>query len=128
MSHAEPIYSSLGAHPALGEIVDIFVGEVPNRIETLLSQAAANDWETLGRTAHQLKGAFGSYGFDELTPSAKRLETAAREGLHEEEILSALDDMIAMCRRLQPGTPRTGGCDAANAAPSAGDRHLLSGG
>ena len=108
MSHAEPIYSSLGADPLLGEIVKIFVEEIPSRVETLVSQAAADDWEALGRTAHQLKGAFGSHGFDQLTLTAKRLETAAREDSPEEEnILQALDELIGMCKRLQPGTPET---------------------
>ena len=55
MSHVEPIYSSLAADPVLGEIVEIFVEEIPSRIETLVSQAAADDWEALGRTAQDRK-------------------------------------------------------------------------
>ncbi len=101
----EPIYSSLATDPVLGEIVEMFVDEVPARIETLLSQAAADDWEALGRTAHQLKGAFGSHGFNELTPAAKNLESAARGGLPEEQILEALDELVGMAKRLQNGTP-----------------------
>lgn len=73
MPHVESIYSSLAADPVLGEIVEIFLEEIPSRIETLVSQAAAGDWEALGRTAHQLKGAFGSHGFDQLTPKALSL-------------------------------------------------------
>lgn len=108
MSHVEPIYSNLGSDPVLGEIVEIFVEEIPSRVETLLSQAAADDWEALGRTAHQLKGAFGSHGFNQLTPKALSLEKAAREDSPEEEnILQALDELIGMCKRLQPGTPET---------------------
>ena len=117
MSGVEPIYSDLAADPILGEIVEIFLEEIPARIDTLVSQAAADDREALGRTAHQLKGAFGSHGFDQLTPSAKRLETAAREGLPEEELSRALNELVGMCQRLRRGTPE-------NVAPGATDENL----
>jgi HPt (histidine-containing phosphotransfer) domain-containing protein len=105
MLPTEPIYSSLGADPVLGELVESFVEVIPTRIETLGAQATARDWDALGRTAHQLKGALGSYGFDGVGPVAKRLETAARQGQPEAQILAALDELVATCRRLQPGTP-----------------------
>ena len=115
MSHVEPIYSSLGADPVLGEIVEVFVDEIPSRIEGLVSQAAAEDWEALGRTAHQLKGAFGSYGFDQLTPNALCLEKAARERQPEEQIREALDDLIGMCKRVRSGIPVSTSLDSGNA-------------
>ena len=101
MPRVEPIRSSLAADPVLGEIVEIFVEETPSRIDALLSQAAAEDWEALARTAHQLAGAFGGHGFNQLTPFAKRLEIAARQTLPKEQILTVLDELVGMCRRMQ---------------------------
>ena len=101
MAATEPIYSSLGSDPVLGEIVEIFVAEMPARIETLASQAAAGDFASLERTAHQLKGAFGSHGFGQLTPIAFRLEEATRQAGSEEPIRSALNELIAMCERIR---------------------------
>ncbi len=117
MSHAEPIYSSLATDPVLGEIVELFVDEIPDRIGTLKLQATAKDWDGLGRTAHQLKGALGSHGFHEGTPAAKMLETAVRDELPESRILEALDEMIDLCRRLTAGTP-----PAANSEKTPSDR------
>lgn len=100
------IHSSLAADPDLGELAELFVEEMPDRTRTLLEQAEERDWSRLARTAHQLKGAAGSYGFDQITPYAKDLELAAREGTDEQQILGALNDLIEICNRARAGTPR----------------------
>jgi PAS domain S-box-containing protein len=99
------VYSHLAADPDLGAIVDLFVREMPDRINALDAQAKSRNWNQLAETAHQIKGAAGSYGFDEITPCAARLETAAREAQQEEQILSALDELLAICRRVRSGKP-----------------------
>ena len=105
-SQTELLYSSLGGDPDLGEIVTLFVEEMPNRVATLLSQLETSDWEGLRRTAHQLKGAAGSYGFDVLTPSAAQLEDALRENEPEEQIRRAVDELVGMCGRARSGAPQ----------------------
>ena len=62
------VHSSLAADPDLCDLVDRFIQEMPDRINALESQARSRDWQQLSRTAHQLKGAAGSYGFAALTP------------------------------------------------------------
>ena len=81
----EYVYSRLAGDPDLREIVDLFVEEMPERV--------APCWTNLGpglggprRTAHQLKGAAGSYGFDAISPCAGRVEAAVRDGEPEERI------------------------------------------
>ena len=103
---SSPVYSRLAEDPVLGELVDLFAQEMPNRINTLEVQAKSRDWSQLARTAHQLKGAAGSYGFDAITPSAARLEFAARDAQQEETILLAFDELLSLCRRVCGGTPR----------------------
>ncbi len=88
----------------LGELVEMFVQEMPDRIASLVNQAAERDWAQLARTAHQLKGAAGSYGFNEITPSAAKLEAMARNGEQEEAILAACQDLLGLCRRIRAGT------------------------
>lgn len=100
------VYSSLAADPDLGELVEMFVEEMPARINALETQARSRDWQQLTRTAHQLKGAAGSYGFHAVTPCALRLETAAKECGQEEGILQALEELLDLCRRLRCGLPR----------------------
>ena len=102
----EFLYSSLGGDPDLGEIVTLFAEEMPNRVAKLLDQLEASDWEGLRRTAHQLKGAAGSYGFDAITPCAARLEGTVRQGGAEEQIHAGVEELIDLCCRVRGGTPQ----------------------
>jgi HPt (histidine-containing phosphotransfer) domain-containing protein len=99
----DPIYSTLGCDPDLAELVDWFVGEVPNRLASLRQSFDAHDWSELGRLAHQIKGAAGSYGFPAVTPIAARLESAAKSAEPEDQILTALDELTTICCRLRSG-------------------------
>jgi signal transduction histidine kinase/CheY-like chemotaxis protein/HPt (histidine-containing phosphotransfer) domain-containing protein len=98
-------YSPLAADPDLSELVDVFVQEMPDRINALDAQAKSRDWNQLAQTAHQIKGAAGCYGFGEIMPCAARLEAAAREAQQEQQILSALDELLSLCRRVRSGKP-----------------------
>ena len=102
---AELLYSSLAADPDLGELVEMFVDEMPNRIAAMSEQMGTSELDKLRRTAHQIKGAAGSYGFDQITPHAMRLEYALRGGEPEERIHEALDELIDVCRRARAGMP-----------------------
>ena len=102
------IYSTLASDPDFGELVDMFVQDIPDRISTLETQAQNSDWQQLTRTAHQLKGSAGSYGFAAITPYAARLESAAKEGQEEEEILASLGELLDICRRVRAGLPQAG--------------------
>jgi histidine phosphotransfer protein HptB len=103
--NTEFLYSRLAADADLGEIVDMFVEEMPTRVATILEQVDAMDWESLRRTAHQLKGAAGSYGFDIISPSAGRVESAIRDGEPEERIRETVQELIVLCQRARGGQP-----------------------
>jgi len=102
----EPLYSCLGADPDLGEIVDLFVNEMPGRIAALEDLLANSDWEGLRRAAHQLKGSAGSYGFDPISPCAAVLEEAVRNGQPEQQVHRCTADLVDMCRRARGGAPQ----------------------
>ena len=103
---SEPLYSRLGGDKDLGDIVTMFVDEMPDRLATLTATLETGDLESVGRTAHQLKGAAGSYGFDEITPFAAQLEAAVRDGGTEEAIRQAADELIGICQRVRDGAPQ----------------------
>ncbi len=102
---AEPLYSDLGSDPDLAELVEMFVEELPDRVALVLDQLDASDWEGLRRTAHQLRGAAGSYGFSPISASAGRLEQALSEEEPEAKIRDTADAVIGICRRARAGTP-----------------------
>ena len=95
-----PIYSLLADDPDLHEIVKMFIEEMPTRINQLINEFIAKNWGELERTAHQLRGAAGSYGFVEVTPTAGKLEQSLKENLPEEEIQQLLTELIELCRRM----------------------------
>ncbi len=100
-----PIYSTLGADPDLGELVEMFVEEMPERVAQLSDAFQAGHLDELARCAHQLKGASGSYGFDQMTSVAGQLESAVKEGDSSEEIQSALQQLANLCQRARAGSP-----------------------
>jgi HPt (histidine-containing phosphotransfer) domain-containing protein len=106
---AECIYSRLGGDPDLGDIVGMFVEELPKRVTALLDHLSKGDWEGLQRGAHQIKGAAGSYGFDSISPVAGRLELAVRNGEPEDKIRVALAELSDLCGRARYGQPPSGG-------------------
>jgi histidine phosphotransfer protein HptB len=99
------IYSRLAPDPDLCDIVDLFVEEMPDRIAALLTQLQSADIEGLRRTAHQLKGAAGSYGFDSISPAAARVESAIRDGEDEERLHETVQDLVSLCQCVRPGVP-----------------------
>ncbi|MCC9609476.1 Hpt domain-containing protein [Blastopirellula sp. JC732] len=105
-SLSEPLYSDLGNDPDLAEIVEMFVDEMPDRIESMLGCVDRSDWEGLGRIAHQLKGAAGSYGFGQITPYAAQLEHDCRHDASEEEMINSFRELAGVCRRIRSGAPQ----------------------
>ena len=102
----EPLYSSFGGDPDLGELVDLFVSNIPQRIDQLLADVAGGNWSEVQRTAHQLKGAAGSYGFPQITFAAAALETSLLEGEPEMRLLRELHELLDLCGRARSGPPR----------------------
>lgn len=100
------LYSTLADDPDMGELVELFVDELPARIAALTAAFAAGDVETLGRCAHQLKGAAGSYGFDAMTPALLRLEQAARQGQPQNELQPLLEEVTSLSLRIRSGLPQ----------------------
>lgn len=95
------LISSLASDPDLGDLVDLFVCELPDRVRALQTAWERADRDGVGRFAHQLKGAAGSYGFGQLTPALKQLELLAREHGSEEEIELALQEVTQLCARVR---------------------------
>lgn len=106
LSTEKVLYSEFGLDPDLGEIVELFVQEMPDRVATLLDCLGAGDREGLRRVAHQLKGAAGSYGFQSISPCAADVENRIRQGAPEEQIRQGVDILVEMCRCVRAGGPQ----------------------
>lgn len=80
----QPIRSSLANDPDMAEILALFIGDAPEKIERLRRALRSHDNEEIRTFAHQLKGAAAGYGFEELSKLARDLETAAKENSFQE--------------------------------------------
>ena len=101
----EPLYSRLAEDADLGDIVELFVQELPDRVSNVLDRLDAADREGLRRLAHQLKGAAGSHGFDPISQAAARVEDAIRASQPEAEIRRFVQVLVELCRRARTGAP-----------------------
>lgn len=100
---SEAIYSSLADDPCMGELVEMYIEEMPARIAALEQAFASGDREALRTVAHQMRGAAGSYGFETMTVSAGILETAIHAGESPEAVQRAFGELISACRRIRAG-------------------------
>jgi HPt (histidine-containing phosphotransfer) domain-containing protein len=88
-------------------LVEMFVRDMPTRIDQMQSYAEAGNWKEVQRIAHQLKGAAGSYGFNQVTPYAACVETLIRQQQPEDQVLEAVVSLVTVCRRMRSGAPGT---------------------
>jgi HPt (histidine-containing phosphotransfer) domain-containing protein len=98
------LYSSLAFDADLAPLVDLFVEDLPDRAELLLDRLQVSDFEGLRRLAHQMSGAAGSYGFQEITTEAAVLEDAIIRGATEEDLAASVNSLIDLLRRARRGT------------------------
>jgi signal transduction histidine kinase/CheY-like chemotaxis protein len=76
------------------QLAAVFVAGVPDTLSELDQALTSGDWERLRRSAHTLKGLFGTFAAPNAQADAKRLEAAAAAGEAD------------ACGRLAPGVRR----------------------
>ena len=64
-------------------LVPRFMTNRKKEVTTMQAALTAQDFETVRKVAHGMKGAGGSYGFDRITEIAATIEQAAKEGVGE---------------------------------------------
>lgn len=97
-----PLVSTLASDPDMVELVEFFVEEIDERINTIQATAQADDMVGLRTVAHQLKGAAGGYGFEPISNTAAELERlidATEADKVSEAIQQQVDELIGLCRR-----------------------------
>ncbi|MBL4886042.1 MAG: Hpt domain-containing protein [Planctomycetaceae bacterium] len=95
----EPVYSAFADDPDFAELVEFFVDAIPERCEMLQENHRQNKSDELRTIAHQLKGAGGGYGFDDLSAHAARLEQACKDN-DVEAVGESLDVLLGYMSRI----------------------------
>jgi len=99
----DELYSTLGSDPDLGPMVDLYVDEMPERINTMIRCLETGDWQGLRRAAHYLRGA-GCYGFDTITPEASRLVAVLHDESDQAAIRRSVHRLVDLCSRIRGGS------------------------
>jgi HPt (histidine-containing phosphotransfer) domain-containing protein len=69
-----------GEPDVLAEILQLFVAEVPRKIQLLQSALTAGDAPQVARAAHSLKGSSGNIGANALYDVCRRIDDLAKTG------------------------------------------------
>ena len=87
-----PLHSEFERDPDLRDLVILFVDDLENRAESIRIAHQNEDFPTLRRLAHQIKGSAGGYGFHPIGDAAGRLEY---------ELLGDQADMPTISQRVE---------------------------
>ncbi|MFW6133043.1 MAG: PAS domain S-box protein [Planctomycetota bacterium] len=100
-SPPDVLTSDFADDPDMAELVSDFVDRLGERIKAMHAALEHEQWERLGRSAHQLKGAGGGYGYPAVSEAAARLEEAATGGDREasRRRLGELEGLAAAAQR-----------------------------
>ena len=80
-------------------ILDVYLSDIPVRLQSLRSAAAADDFELITRTAHSIKGASANIGALRVAELARRVELAASDDeLPSGAVLRALEEEFERLR------------------------------
>lgn len=99
-----PLHSTFADDPEMRELVEMFVQEMPERIEAIRTAFNTAEMTRLKTLSHQLKGASAGYGFAPLGEAAGKVEDAVRSAPDElSAIRERVDELLEMCRRVTFG-------------------------
>jgi HPt (histidine-containing phosphotransfer) domain-containing protein len=94
------IHSSLASDVDFANLVQEFVYELPVRQKAIRDFMASGDLEGVRRTIHQLRGACGGYGFQQLTNAAGEIEDKLRAGATLTNVTAILMDFTSSLSRV----------------------------
>lgn len=96
-----PLVSEFADDADMLELVEMFVSELPERVSALQNALKAQDIANLARTAHQLKGAAGGYGFPTITDAAAELEKCAKAADQIDKLAQEVKNVADLCTRAR---------------------------
>lgn len=96
------VTSEYAGDPDLADILNDFVNGLPQKLQLMREAHASQDFSTLQRLAHQLKGAGGGYGYPALTQVCRMLEEESQKS-DPEALTLLLNDMDRLTQAIVRG-------------------------
>jgi CheY-like chemotaxis protein len=94
------IFSSLGHQPRMKPIIAEFVNGLEQSSRQMLDMLRRNELQDLCRAIHQLRGAAGGYGFDQVTELAAKAEMSIRASAAIEVIATQTQELLDVIKRI----------------------------
>ncbi|HVJ68069.1 MAG TPA: response regulator [Caulifigura sp.] len=95
------IRSEFADDPDMTEVVAEFVDNLPIRMADLTKSLERQDLPAVQRSLHQLKGAGGGYGFNEITSTAASAELSIKNHDSLSSIHSEINSLLALVRSVE---------------------------
>ena len=95
------IRSTMLDDPDMREIIEQFVESLPQQVERMMELLRAQDLIQLRRAVHQLKGAGGGYGFDQITELAAVAEKRIQSNEPLEQVGAAVQELAGTIRSVE---------------------------
>jgi signal transduction histidine kinase/HPt (histidine-containing phosphotransfer) domain-containing protein len=100
-STAKILRSSISLHPGMAPIIADFVRDLPAQVGQLESMLQQQQLDPLRRLVHQLRGACGGYGFEDVTDIAAAAENAIQNGESAAVISNCIYSLIQIIQRIE---------------------------
>ncbi len=98
-----PLISPYASNQQLRPIVETYVNDLPQVLEDFRETVKSEKWEEIRKTAHQLKGTLGSYGYSQMSEVAAQIEKLAKAESGLEDIDAFIDHLNAFTKRALEG-------------------------
>jgi CheY-like chemotaxis protein len=87
-SRASSMHDSAEVDDEYQQILKTFLDRLPQMVDTIKKAVKKGDWETVQSVSHQLKGLGGSFGYEQITATAKSIHDRSRK--HSDEGMDKL--------------------------------------
>ena len=103
-SGSSRLVSTFADDPEMGELIELFLSALPDRVASLSAAWEGQDLVALGRLSHQLKGSASGYGFPAIGDAAGVLESTLRsreqgDTTAVEAVKEGLESLVRLCER-----------------------------
>ena len=101
LQDSNAIYSNMSDDLDMAELIEEFVGCLSVRAAAIQEAVQASNLTEVTRLAHQLKGAGGAYGFDEITVVGAELEAACKASQSVSQVEKEVAQLVDLCLRAK---------------------------